>query len=114
MQNNYSITLSNSAIERILEVKKKQNNNNKFLRIAVSGGGCSGFKYNFEMDDKKDSSDLKIYEQNSEILAITDEASLQFLNGCVVDFIKELGASYFKVVNPNASTTCGCGTSFSI
>lgn len=109
-----TINLSDSAIKRIKEIKQKDANNGKFLRLSVTSGGCGGFQYIFDLDDKIQDDDVKIYEENSEILVLTDNTSLQFLNGCEVDFIKELGSSYFKVNNPNASSSCGCGSSFSV
>jgi len=105
-----SVTLSNSALERIREIQSKENNHEKFLRVSISGGGCSGFQYIFELDDKRREDDLEI-EKN---IAVTDETSLPFLNGAEIDFVKELGASYFKVNNPNAKASCGCGSSFSV
>ncbi|MBU6140972.1 MAG: iron-sulfur cluster insertion protein ErpA [Proteobacteria bacterium] len=105
-----SVTLSKSALERIREIQSKENNHQKFLRVSISGGGCSGFQYIFELDDKRREDDLEI-EKN---IAITDETSLPFLNGAEIDFVKELGASYFKVNNPNAKASCGCGSSFTI
>ena len=108
------INLSNTAFERINEIKEKPENHEKFLRVSISGGGCSGFQYIFELDSKRLDGDIIIAEKNSEILAITDETSLPFLNGAEIEFVKELGASYFKVNNPNAKANCGCGSSFSI
>ncbi len=109
-----SITLTKSAIERVKEIKQKESNQGKFLRVGVSGGGCSGFQYLFDLDNKLEEGDIKIYEEGSEILALTDETSLQFLDGCEIEFVRELGASYFKVINPNAKASCGCGSSFSV
>lgn len=109
-----SITLTKSAITRINEIKQKPENQQKFLRVSILGGGCSGFQYVFELDNKRLEGDVKIAEENSEILAVTDETSLQFLDGAEIEFIKELGASYFKVNNPNAKANCGCGSSFSV
>ncbi len=109
-----SITLTKSALERICEIKQKPENQEKFLRISISGGGCSGFQYVFELDDKNLEDDVKIAEENSQILAITDETSLKLLQGAEIEFVKELGASYFKVNNPNANASCGCGSSFSV
>lgn len=108
------VNLTNSALERIREIQQKDLNREKFLRISVSGGGCSGFQYIFELDEKRRDDDIKILEENSKIIAVTDETSLPFLEGAEVDFVKELGASYFKVNNPNAKASCGCGSSFSI
>ncbi len=111
-QNN-QITLLDSAIERVCEIKKKDDK--KFLRITVDSGGCSGFQYIFAIEDgslKED--DVEIFHNDNGIIAVTDNTSLQFLSGCKIEFIKELGASYFKVTNPNATANCGCGASFSI
>ncbi len=109
-----SVTFTNSALERIREIKQKDLTHEKFLRVSISGGGCSGFQYIFELDEKRAEDDIKIAEENSKILAITDETSLPFLTGAEIDFVRELGASYFKVNNPNAKANCGCGSSFSI
>ena len=109
-----SVTLTNSALDRVREIKQKDANHEKFLRVSISGGGCSGFQYIFELDEKSIEGDIKIAEENSQIIAITDETSLPFLNGAEIDFVKELGASYFKVNNPNAKANCGCGSSFSV
>jgi iron-sulfur cluster insertion protein len=109
-----NINLTESALERILEIRNKAENKNKFLRISVSGGGCSGFQYIFALDDKSLEGDIKIAEKDSKLIATTDETSLQFLQDSEIDFVKELGASYFKVKNPNAASNCGYGSSFSI
>ncbi len=109
-----SVNLAKSALQRLREIKQKAENREKFLRISVSGGGCSGFQYIFELDVKSLAGDIKIAEENSEILAVTDETSLPFLDGAEIEFIQELGSSYFKVSNPNAKASCGCGSSFSV
>jgi iron-sulfur cluster insertion protein len=109
-----SITLTNSAIERIKEIRQKAANQGKFLRVGVSGGGCSGFQYLFDLDDKNEDDDIKIYEENSITLALTDQTSLQLLDGCEIEFVRDLGSSYFKVNNPNAKSSCGCGSSFGV
>ena len=105
-----NVSLTNIALERICEIKQKPENQQKFLRISISGGGCSGFQYIFELDDKRKNDDVEIIKDT----AITDQTSLPFLNGAEIDFVKELGSSYFKVKNPNAKANCGCGSSFSI
>ncbi len=114
MTNTDKIILSHSAIERVIEIRKKSENQGKFLRISVDSGGCSGFQYLFNLDDKSQEGDLVVLKKDSDLIAVTDETSLQFLTDCKVDFVKELGASYFKVENPNAASGCGCGASFSI
>jgi iron-sulfur cluster insertion protein len=114
MTNTDKIILSHSAIERVIEIRKKPENQGKFLRISVDSGGCSGFQYLFNLDNKNQDDDLVVLKKDSDLIAVTDETSLQFLTDCKVDFVKELGASYFKVENPNAASGCGCGASFSI
>ena len=114
MSEQIEITLSQSAIDRVHELRQKEVNRNKFLRVGVSSGGCSGFQYLFKLDDKSNVDDIKVLVEHNQILAITDEVSLPFLQGCIVDFVRELGASYFKVINPNAKASCGCGSSFSV
>lgn len=109
-----NVNINNTALERIREIQGKESNHDKFLRISISGGGCSGFQYIFELDDKPREGDIKIAEENSHLIAVTDETSLPFLDGAEIEFVKELGASYFKVNNPNAKASCGCGSSFSV
>ena len=110
---NISVTLSPNALARIAEIKLKPENNNKHLRVTVLGGGCSGFQYSFAMDDKVENDDFKIADDNK-LMAVIDSSSMEFLNNCVIDYISDLGGAYFKINNPNATSTCGCGTSFSV
>jgi len=113
-----NVELTESAKNRILEIKNNTNNPQKFLRLTVKSGGCSGFQYIFELDDKNLEDDLIICEENVDdaknLIAKTDKVSLQFIEGAKIDFVEELGASYFKVVNPNATANCGCGSSFAV
>ncbi|MBD1150372.1 iron-sulfur cluster assembly accessory protein [Pelagibacterales bacterium SAG-MED29] len=80
----------------------------KFFRISVKGGGCSGFKYNFSFDSKVDKKDI-IFGK-----AVVDEDSLDIISGSTVDFKKEMIGESFVIVNPKASSSCGCGLSFSV
>jgi len=82
------------------------------LRLSVSGGGCSGFQYNFELDDTRADDDLAIEEGG--VTVLIDSTSLEFLKGAEVDYVDDLIGAAFKVNNPNATASCGCGTSFSI
>jgi iron-sulfur cluster insertion protein len=82
------------------------------LRLAVNGGGCSGFQYNFDLDDKSADDDLVIEQGGIKVLV--DPTSLEFLKGAELDYVDDLIGSSFKVNNPNAASSCGCGTSFSI
>lgn len=108
------VKISQNAFERILEVQKKSENHNKFLRIEISGGGCNGFQYIFKLDDQVKKDDIEILKTNEKLMVVTDEISLPLLQNAEIDFVKELGASYFKVINPNAASNCGCGSSFSV
>jgi iron-sulfur cluster insertion protein len=107
------IGLSDSALERILELQSKAGNENKHLRITVFSGGCNGLRYEFALDDKINDDDIKIGDSNKIFLTI-DEVSVGFIKGGVVDFSRDLGSSYFKIINPNAKSSCGCGDSFSV
>jgi len=82
------------------------------LRLSVSGGGCSGFQYNFELDDKQTDDDLVIEEGGVKVLI--DSTSLEFLKGSEIDYVDDLIGAAFKVNNPNATSSCGCGSSFSM
>jgi iron-sulfur cluster insertion protein len=84
----------------------------KFMRVAVEGGGCSGFQYIFNFDTQKNNDDHS-FEKDG-IFVVVDEISLELIKGGALDYVEELIGSYFQVVNPNASSSCGCGTSFSI
>ena len=107
------IVISDSAARRIAALidQEAQGRDLKF-RVTVSGGGCSGFQYGFDFDETITDDD-KVFEHGS-VKVLVDEVSLQFLGGAVLDFKEELIGSYFALENPNASSTCGCGTSFSI
>ena len=102
--------VSKSALKRIVEVSKK--NKKKFFRISIDGGGCQGFSYKFDFDDKISEND-KVLDYN-EVRILIDSTSLSFINDAKLDFVEDMIGSYFKISNPNASSTCGCGTSFSI
>jgi iron-sulfur cluster assembly accessory protein len=82
------------------------------LRIAVDGGGCSGFQYSFDLVGEAEADDLRIEREGA--VALVDPVSLPLLQGSVIDFVDELIGAQFKVMNPNAKSSCGCGVSFSI
>ena len=106
-----NVTLSASAAKQINAIMAKQVDA-KYLRVAVEGGGCSGFQYKFEFDDAPNEDDTIIKRDGAEVLI--DEISLGFLDGSEIDYTQELIGSAFKIHNPNAVAACGCGTSFSI
>ncbi|MAK61814.1 MAG: iron-sulfur cluster insertion protein ErpA [Ponticaulis sp.] len=106
-----SVTLSASAAKRINAILANQVDAD-FLRVSVEGGGCSGFSYKFDFGKSVDDEDIVI-ERDGARVAI-DSMSLPFLEGSEIDFVDELIGAAFKIHNPNATASCGCGTSFSI
>jgi iron-sulfur cluster assembly accessory protein len=106
-----AVTISERAARRISEILKGEGDG-AMLRIAVEGGGCSGFQYKFDIDRAKSADDLVI-ERDSAVVLV-DPASVPFLAGSEVDFVDDLIGASFRVHNPNATASCGCGTSFSI
>ena len=100
------INFSKKAVEKINQLVSKKPQGT-FFRIAVKGGGCSGFKYDFSFDNKIDQDDIK----NDNV--VVDKASLEMLKGSVVDYTQELIGSSFKITNPKTKSSCGCGISFS-
>ena len=105
------VTVSARAAKRIAEILKAETTP-MMLRVAVTGGGCSGFQYSFALDDTRMDDDLVIERDGATVLI--DPMSLDFLKGAEIDFSNELIGAAFKVNNPNAASSCGCGTSFSI
>ena len=105
------VTLSASAAKRI-KVLNAQAGTDQMFRITVSGGGCSGFQYEFKLDSETHDDDLK-FERDGSVL-VTDETSLDLIAGAEVDFVEDLMGAYFQVKNPNATSSCGCGSSFAI
>ncbi len=107
-----SFAISDNAAKRIATLVEMEEKQGMRLRVAVSGGGCSGFQYGFSLDNELKDDDL-LYEKNG-IEVVIDEVSLDFLKGSELDFKEDLIGSYFAMTNPNATSTCGCGTSFAV
>jgi iron-sulfur cluster assembly accessory protein len=105
------ITVSERAARRIGQILKGEGDG-AMLRISVEGGGCSGFQYKFDVEHNKAEDDLVI--ANDGAVVLVDPASVPFLAGSELDFVDDLIGASFRVVNPNATASCGCGTSFSI
>ena len=103
--------LTDSAARRIAEIAAAEGGN-KALRVAVLAGGCSGFQYSFALDDAQAEDDLVIQQGPARVLI--DPASLDLLAGSELDYAEALMGSHFSVRNPNASSGCGCGTSFAV
>jgi iron-sulfur cluster insertion protein len=107
----FPVTLSARATKRIAAILAGEGEGT-MLRLAVTGGGCSGFQYNFALDETRMDDDVLIEEGGARILI--DPVSLDFLAGAEIDFTDDLIGQAFKVNNPNATSSCGCGTSFSV
>ena len=106
------IQVSDSAIQRIRAIIANEDEPGLKLRLSVSGGGCSGFQYNFSLDAKTEPGDIDV--QRDDVTVTVDAMSLMYVLGSELDFVEDLTGSYFRVNNPNAASSCGCGTSFSI
>jgi iron-sulfur cluster insertion protein len=106
------IQFTDAAANKVLSLITDEENPALKLRVYVTGGGCSGFQYGFTFDEKVNDGDLTV-EKNG-VTMVVDPMSLQYLMGGVVDYTEGLQGSRFLVQNPNATTTCGCGSSFSV
>lgn len=112
MTNTPDVTMSAAAARRIRQLAAEDGNPATMLRVSVGGGGCSGFQYSFAFDDARKEDDRLIETDGARLLI--DEVSWDFLAGAEIHFEEELVGSYFTVRNPNATSTCGCGTSFAV
>ena len=107
------IQISDGAVNKILSLADSEDDtNNLNLRVYVTGGGCSGFQYGFSFDKVIDEEDTCITKDGANL--VVDSLSLQYLEGSTVDYTEDLMGSKFVITNPNSTTTCGCGESFSI
>lgn len=106
-----NVGLSDSAAKRIAEILSGEAQRS-MLRVSVSGGGCSGFQYHFDLDTTRNDDDVVIEKDGATVLI--DETSIGFLEGAEIDYVDDLIGAAFQVNNPNASASCGCGMSFSI
>ena len=106
-----SITVSERAARRIGEILKGEPEGT-MLRVSVEGGGCSGFQYKFDMEKSRGDDDLVISHDGATVLI--DSVSQQYMAGSEIDFVEDLIGASFKIKNPNATASCGCGTSFAL
>lgn len=106
------ITLTESALAKIADILAEENNPALKLRTFVQGGGCSGFSYGFMLDEEQNEDDFII--ESTDATVLVDSMSMQYLQGATIDYKDELMGSNFVINNPNATTTCGCGSSFSV
>jgi len=106
------ITITESAIIKITDIMAEENNPKLKLRMFVQGGGCSGFSYGFTLEEEQNEDDWEIPAGSASVLV--DAMSAQYLEGSTVDYKEDLTGSSFSIKNPQAVTTCGCGSSFSV
>ncbi len=107
-----ALTLTDTAAKKLNRLKADEGNNDLMLRVYVTGGGCSGFSYGFDFAEALDDDDATFV--NGDATLVVDSLSYQYLAGSTIDYTEGLEGSRFIVNNPNATTTCGCGSSFSI
>src|SRR5690606_35962266 len=106
------LNLSDSALRRVARLKAEKGSDQLLLRVFVQGGGCSGFPYGFKFETERDEDDVLI--ERGDVSVVVDPLSYQYLAGAEIDFLDDLLGSRFVINNPNATTTCGCGSSFAI
>jgi iron-sulfur cluster assembly accessory protein len=106
-----SITVTDRAFRRIAEIMRDEPGA-LGLRVSVSGGGCSGFQYGFDVEKKRNPDDLVLAKDG--VAVLVDDLSVQYMAGSEIDFVDDLIGAKFEVKNPNATSSCGCGTSFSL
>jgi iron-sulfur cluster insertion protein len=109
---NTSVTLTSNAMRRVAFLRHQENAPEAFLRLSVSGGGCSGFQYGFSFDDARTSDDVAFEHEG--VTLVVDNVSLELVKGAEIDFVEDMMGASFQVRNPNAETSCGCGNSFSV
>lgn len=106
------ITITENANAKVSELIAEENNSNLKLRVFVQGGGCSGMQYGFMFEEESNEDDFIIY--HDDVAYLIDSMSIQYLEGATIDYKESFEGSSFVISNPNAETTCGCGSSFSV
>ncbi len=106
------IRISDRAAERVSYLLDQQDGTDVMLRVSVSGGGCSGFQYGFAFDGTRNEDDLVFSHGGVDV--VIDEMSLELLEGAQIDFVEDMAGSAFRIDNPNATASCGCGSSFAV
>jgi iron-sulfur cluster insertion protein len=104
------ITLTESAVTKIKDIIIDEQNPLLKLRVFIEGGGCSGMNYNFTLDEEQSDDDFVI--DSSDVQLLVDGSSMEYLRGATIDYVESIHGSNFSISNPNAQTTCGCGSSF--
>ena len=105
------IVFTDSAAQKVAGLIQEEGNDNLKLRVYISGGGCSGFQYGFTFDEEVNDDDTQIVKDG--VTVLIDSMSIQYLSGAEIDYKEDLSGAQFVIRNPNATTTCGCGSSFS-
>lgn len=106
------LVFTDAAASKVKTLIEEENNPELKLRVFISGGGCSGFQYGFTFDEKIEDGDTSV--ENSGVVLLIDPMSFQYLAGAEIDYTEGLQGEQFVIRNPNATTTCGCGSSFSV
>ena len=106
-----ALIFTDAAANKVAQLIKEEDNDNLKLRVFVSGGGCSGFQYGFTFDEEINDGDTTV--ENGGVTLLIDPMSFQYLSGAEIDYTEGLEGAQFVIRNPNATTTCGCGSSFS-
>lgn len=106
------LVFTDSAAEKVKTLLLEEENQNMNLRVYITGGGCAGFSYGFNFDENIQEDDTQV--DNDGVKLLVDAMSIQYLEGSEIDYVEGLEGSRFIVKNPNATTTCGCGSSFSV
>ncbi len=109
---NPSLVFTTAAAHKVKQLIEEEGNNALKLRVFVSGGGCSGFQYGFTFDENVEEGDTQV--QNEGVILLVDPMSFQYLAGAEIDYSEGLEGAQFVIRNPNATTSCGCGSSFSV
>lgn len=106
------VVFTDAAARKVSELLKEEDNPDLKLRVFISGGGCSGFQYGFTFDERTEEGDARV--ENQGVTLVIDPMSVQYLMGAEIDYKEDLQGAQFVIRNPNAATTCGCGSSFSV
>ncbi len=109
--NQVPLNFTDNAANKVFELIKEENNNDLSLRVYITGGGCSGFQYGFSFEEKIKEDDIVV--EKSDVRLLVDPLSFQYLRGAEIDYKDDVQGARFVIRNPNAKTTCGCGSSFS-
>jgi iron-sulfur cluster insertion protein len=107
-----TLVFTDAAANKVGELIREESNPNLKLRVFIQGGGCSGFQYGFTFDENEEEGDTRV--ENCGVTLLVDPMSVQYLQGAEIDYREDLNGAQFVIRNPNASTTCGCGSSFGV